>query len=74
MALHGLKPAGVAFQSELAGLLRDVGYFSTKGDLDIWIRPSVKPYFTEYHKMVLYYVDNVLAILATPMKTIEGIK
>ena len=24
--------------------------------------------------MVLYYVDNVLAILATPVKTIEGIK
>ena len=24
--------------------------------------------------MVLYYVDDVLAISATPMKTIEGIK
>ena len=33
-----------------------------------------KPDGTEYHEMVLCYVDNVLAISATPMKTTEGIK
>ena len=34
----------------------------------------MKPDVTEYHKMVLCYVDDVLEISATPMKNIEGIK
>ena len=74
MALYGLKSPGAAFQSKLAGLLRYIGYFFKKGNPDVWIRLEVKPDGTEYHKMVLCYVDNVSAILATPMKTIEGTK
>ena len=34
----------------------------------------VKTDGTEYNEMVLFYVDDVLSILAAPMKTIEGIK
>ena len=52
----------------------DIGYFSTKGDPNAWIRPAVKPDSTEYHEMVLCYVVDVLQKLATPMKNIEGIK
>ena len=43
MALYGLKSSGAAFRSKLAGVLRDIGYLSTKGDPDVWIRPAVKP-------------------------------
>ena len=74
MALYGLKSPGAAFRSNLEGLMKDIGNLSTKGDPDVYIRPAVKPDGTEYHEMVLCYVDNVLAISATPMKTIEGIK
>ena len=74
MALYGLKSSGAAFRSKLLVVLRDIGYLSTKGDPNLWIRPVVKPYGTEYHKMVLCYVDDILAISATPMKNIEGIK
>ena len=35
---------------------------------------TVKQDGTEYHEMVLCYVDDVLSISATPMKNIEGIK
>ena len=48
MALYGLKSSGTAFQSKLSGLLREVGYFSTKGEPDVWIRLAVKPDGTEY--------------------------
>ena len=41
---------------------------------NVWILPAVKPDGTEYYEIVLCYFDDVLAILATPMKTIEGIK
>ena len=74
MELYGLNSSGPAFQSKLSGVLRDIGYFSTKGYPGVWILLTVKPDVTEYHDMVLYYVDNLLAILSTPMKTIEGIK
>ena len=74
MALYGLKSSGSAFRSKLAGVLRDIGYLSTKGDPNVWIQPAVKPDGTEYNEMVLCYVDNVLAISETPMKNIEGIK
>ena len=74
MALYGLKSSGAAFRSKLAGVLRDIGRFLTKGDPYLWIRPAVKSDVTEYHKIVLCYVDNVLAILATTMENIEGIK
>ena len=74
MALYGLKSSGAAFRSNTAGVLRGIGYLSTKGDPDVWIRPEVKLDGTEYHEMLLCYVDNVLEISATPMKTIEGIK
>ena len=47
MELYGLKLSGAAFLSNLEGLLRDIGYFSTKGDPDVWIRLAVKPYGTE---------------------------
>ena len=34
----------------------------------------MKPDVTEYHKMVLCYVDDIFAISTTPMKTIEVIE
>ena len=46
----------------------------TKADPDVWIKPAVKPDSSEYYEMVLCYVDDVLAISADPMKTIDGIK
>ena len=62
-----------AFRSKLVEVLRDICYLSTKVDPDVWIQPAVKPNGIEYHKILLCYVDKVLAILATPMKNIEGI-
>ena len=70
MALYGLKSSGAAFRSKIAEVTRDIGYLSTKGDTNVWIRPAVKPDGTEYNKMALCYVDNVLAISSTPMKNI----
>ena len=74
MSINGLKSSSAAFRSNIAEVMRDIGYLSTKRDPDVWIQPAVKPDGTEYHKMVLYYIDNVLAISETLMKIIEGIK
>ena len=47
-ALYGLKSAGASWWSELAQLLSDLGYESTKADADIWIHKAVKPNGQEY--------------------------
>ena len=74
MALYGLKSSGAAFRSNLAGVMRGISYLYTKGDPNVWIRMELKTDGTEYHEMLLCYVDDILAISETPMKTIEGIK
>ena len=74
MALYGLKSSGAAFRAKLAGVLHDIGYTPSKADPDVWIRPAVKPYGSEYYEMVLCYVDDVLAISDMPMRTMDGIR
>ena len=47
MELYGLKSSGTEFLSKIAGVLRDIGYFSTEGCTDVWIQPEVKQDGTE---------------------------
>ena len=70
MTLYEIKSSGAVLRSKLAGVLRDIGYFPTKGDPNVRTRPEVKPDGTEYYGMVLCYVDDILEISATSMKTI----
>jgi hypothetical protein len=61
-SLYGLKSAGAAFRSELAQVLRDLGYDSTKADPDVWIRKAAKDNGHEYYEMLFVYVDDILAL------------
>ena len=74
MALYGLKSSGAAFRAKLAGVLHDLSYVPSKADPDVWIRPAVRPNGSEYYEMALCYVDDVLVIVAEPMKTMDGIR
>ena len=73
MSLYSLKISGAAFRAKLAVVLKDIQYQPTKTDPDFWIRPEICKDVSEYYKMVLCYVDEVLAILTDPKKTIDGI-
>ena len=73
MALYGLKSSGAAFRAKLAGVLHDLSYVPSKSDPDVWIRPAVRTYGSEYYEMALCYVDDVLVIAAEPIKTMDGI-
>ena len=74
MVLYGLKSSVAAFRAKLAGVLPDIWYTPSKTDPDVWLRPAVKPDGAEYYKMVLCYVDDVLAISDMPMRTMYGIR
>ena len=74
MALYILKFSGASFRENLAWVLHNLGYMTTKADPDVWIKPSVNPDRSEYYEIVLCYVDDVLAISDDKMKKIDGIK
>ena len=74
MALYGLKSSGAAFRAKLAGVLYNLDYVQTMAGPNVWINPAVKHDVSQYYKMVLCYVDDVLAISHKPMDTIEVIK
>ena len=40
-ALYGLKSASASFRSFMARKLDDMGFKSSCGDFDIWMRPAV---------------------------------
>ena len=61
-SLYGLKSAGAAFRSSLAQALQDLGYLSTKADLNVWIRKAVCDDGHPYYEMLFVYVDDILAL------------
>ena len=73
MALYGLKSSGAAFRDKMAGVLHDFYYVPSKADTYVLIRLAFRPDGREYYEMLLCYVDDVLAIVAEPMKTMDDI-
>ena len=62
-ALYGFKSAGSSFNRHLADCMRNMGYTPCKADLDLWMKPSVRPDDGfKYYSYILFYVDNCLAI------------
>ena len=61
-SLYGLKSAGTAFCSSLAQALQDLGYLSTKADLDVWICKAIHDDGHLYCEMLFVYVDDILAL------------
>lgn len=74
MALYGLKSSGAAFRSKLASVLYDMNYRASLADPDVWMRMATKPSGTRYYEYVLCYVDDVLVLSESPMKTMDGIR
>ena len=61
-ALYGLKSSGAMWRSHFAGNLRDMGFTSSLGDPDVWLRAAEKNDHTEYYEYILVYVDDLFII------------
>jgi hypothetical protein len=53
--------------------LRDIGFVSTVADPDVWIQLATHENGYKYYKMLLVYIDNVLAVLHEPKVLIDAI-
>jgi Reverse transcriptase (RNA-dependent DNA polymerase) len=73
-ALYGLMTSGAVFRAHLAETLYELTYMPMKADLDVWIRPGIKPDRFEYYEMVLVCVDDVLSIFYDLEATMKGIQ
>ena len=69
-ALYGLKSSGVAWRSTLARTMVLLGYRPTQADPDVWIKRASKKDGSDYYKLMLIYVDDVLHI-ASPRKLVH---
>jgi hypothetical protein len=66
-ALYGLKSAGAAFRNHLADCLSHLGYRSSRGDPDVWLKSAVKKNGEEYYEYLFVYTDDILAVSQKPM-------
>ncbi len=55
-------------------LLWDFQCVPSAADLDLWIRPAVKPCGFDNYEMVMCYVDDICHASHNPMKTMSGIQ
>ena len=61
--LYGFKIAGSAFRNHFADFIHCFGLFPCPADLDIWIKPTVRPEDGfEYYAYVIIYMDDVMVI------------
>jgi len=72
-ALYGLKSSGAAWRAHMAQTLRDLGFKSTLGDPDVWIREAMKPNGFKYYEMILIYVDDILHLSHQPNVVMDAI-
>ena len=73
-ALYGLPVAGSSFRSFLAKNLKELGYESTKGDADVYMRPAVKKNGEKYYEYLVAYVDDILCCGEDPRFMMECIE
>jgi hypothetical protein len=73
-ALYGLKSASASFRAYMAKKLDDMGFKSSVAVPDVWMRPATKVDGKEYYEYILMYVDNILAVSATPLPIMQEIQ
>ena len=61
-ALYGLKSSGAARKQHLSSSIKSLGFKSSRGDPDLYLRAACKPDGTEYYEYMLVYVDDILCI------------
>ena len=61
-ALYGIKSVGSAWKAALAEALVQLGFKSTRGDPDVWIRASFCLNGGKYYEILFVYVDDILVL------------
>ena len=68
-ALYGLRSSGARFHEKLADTLRDLNFYPSRADPDVWIRDAGDKY--EY---VCTYVDDLLVAMKSPSEFMQALQ
>lgn len=70
-ALYGLKTSGASWRNHLAAEIREMGFTSTKADVDVYRRRASKEDGTAYYEYLVVYVDDIICVSENPSKWME---
>ena len=65
-ALYGLKTSGASWRHHLSAEIRELGFVSTKADVDVYRRESNKRDGTPYYEYLVVYVDDIICVSEDP--------
>ena len=68
-ALYGLRSSSLRWSERLADVLRDMGFFPSKAEADIWMRKV-----DDHYEYIGVYVDDLVVSSRNPGKIIELLK
>jgi hypothetical protein len=68
-ALYGLRSSGLRWSQRFADVLRDLGFFLSKGDKDIWMRDC-----GDHYEYIAVYVDDLLIASRKPQEIITALE
>lgn len=67
--LYGLRTSGARFHETLAAKLRDMGFFPSKADEDLWMRSQ-----GDHWEYIAVYVDDLLVFSRDPQPIMEHLQ
>ena len=67
-ALYDLKTSGTSWRHHLAAEIQELGFMSTKPDVDVYRRKSSKTDGTPYYEYLVVYVDDIICMSEDPSK------
>ena len=68
-ALYGLKSSGLRWHERFADVLRDMGFFPSKAENDIWMRDK-----GDHYEYIAVYVDDLLIASKNPSDIIKDLE
>mmetsp|Transcript_20329 Transcript_20329/g.42624 ORF Transcript_20329/g.42624 Transcript_20329/m.42624 type:complete len:1867 (-) Transcript_20329:137-5737(-) len=68
-ALYGLRSSGLRFHEKLGDTLRDMGFFPSYADGDVWMREN-----GTYYDYVVVWVDDLFVASTNPKKFFEQLQ
>ena len=68
-ALYGLKSSGKCWHDRLHDTLRDMGFFPSKAEEDIWMRDK-----GDHYEYIAVYVDDLLIASKDPGSIVDALK
>ena len=68
-ALYGLRSSGARYHEKFADTLRDMGFFPSKADPDVWMKDC-----HDHYEYVCVYVDDLFHMSRNPSKFFDKLK